>query len=277
MSNEFDKVNKLIRNYFAEDLISLVIFGSSCRKSGFKITSDIDYIIILKNLKKPQDKISRSLKNKLRNIFPLVAFNIYSRKNFVKILEHNAWFVLTIKLGYKIYFDKNDFFRKSIENNFKKLKQRKIGRLAWYIENRNFKEYFKNHYIQLSGDYLKAASLLYKDQLINIALELLVNSVHCFMIRKLLSKKVFITTGEISQLFFNVYSDDKIFKFRRSFLMIEQIVNQKHSFDFDKQGNMIFLKNKFLKNKSIFRKTVRSFEKLQIFFDEKVHKPNQKP
>lgn len=266
MSNEFDEVNKLIKKYFDKDLVSLIIFGSSCRKKRFKITSDIDYIIILKNLKKSQDKISRSLKNKLRNIFPLVAFNIYSRNNFVKILEHNAWLVLTIKLGYEIYFDKNDFFRKNIENNFKKLKQRKIGHLAWYIENRNFKEYFSNHYLQLSGDYLKTARLLYNNQMINIALELLLNSVHCFMIRKLLSKKIFITTGEISQLFFSAYSDDKIFKFRRTFLQLEQIVNQKHSFDFDKQGNMVFLENKSSGNKLIFRNAVRSFEKLQIFF-----------
>lgn len=267
MSNEFNKVNKLIKNYFGNDLISLVIFGSSCRRGVFKITSDVDYIIILKNLKKSQDRISRSLKNKLRNIFPLVAFNIYSRNNFVKILEHNTWFTLTVKLGYEIYFDKNDFFKKSIENNFKKLKQQKIGRLAWYIENRHFKEYFKNHYLQLSGDYLKATRLLYKNQLTNIALELLLNSVHCFMIRKLLSKKIFITTGEISQLFFNVYSDDKIFKFRNTFLQLEQVVNQKHSFDFDKQGNMIFLENKYSGNKLIFRKATRSFEKLQIFFN----------
>lgn len=112
MSNEFDEINKLIKKYFDEDLVSLIIFGSSCRKKRFKIISDLDYLIILKKRVINQDKISRDLKNKLKNVFPLIAFNIYSKNNFVKILEHNAWFVLTIKLGHEIYFDKNDFFKK---------------------------------------------------------------------------------------------------------------------------------------------------------------------
>jgi|YNPMSStandDraft_1061717.scaffolds.fasta_scaffold04973_5 predicted nucleotidyltransferase len=270
MSNDIDKINELIKNYFGQNLVSLAIFGSSCRRKKFRITSDLDYIIILKNLKKPQDKISRSLKNKLRNIFPLVAFNIYSRDNFIKILENNAWFVLTIKLGYKIYFDKNNFFKEILKNHFRILKQRKVGRLSWYIKNTNFKEHFKNHYLQLAGYYLQAARLLHKNQLINIALELLLNSAHCFMINKLLDKKIFITKGEISQLFFNIYSDHKILKFRNTFLQLEQIVNQKYSFNFDRQGNMIFLKKNNKKNKLFFIKAVGDFEKLQIFFKHRI-------
>lgn len=161
------------------------------------------------------------------------------------------------------------FSKKNIESSFKKLKQRKVGRLAWYIGNRNFKNYFLDHYLQLSSDYLKVARLLYKNQFINIALESLLNSIHCFMIRKLLDKKIFITTGEITQLFFNIYSDNKIFKLRSSFLLLEQIMNQRHSFNFDEYGNIFFLKNKSLKNKLIFLKTIRNFGELQIFFNEK--------
>lgn len=270
------RINSLLQKYFKDNLVSLVIFGSSCRTSNFKITSDIDYIIILKKLNETQDKISRTLKNKLRNVFPLIAFNIYSKDNFTAILKHNSWFTLTVKLGYEIYFDKNDFFKKAIENNFKKLKQQKIGRLAWSIENQNFHKSFLDHYTQLSGQYLSAARLLYKNRLNNVALELLRDSIHCFMIRRMLGKKIFITTGEITQLFFNVYSDNCIFKFRESFLKLEQKTDQKHSFNFDKRGNMLFLSRESIKNKSIFEKALANFEKLQIYFNENVDERKKK-
>ncbi len=102
MSNEFDKVNKLIRNYFAEDLISLVIFGSSCRKKKFKIISDLDYLIILKKKIVNQDKISRKLKKYLSNYYALLSFNIYDKQNFANIVKVNDWLVLSLKLCYFI-------------------------------------------------------------------------------------------------------------------------------------------------------------------------------
>ncbi len=268
MHNEFDRINNEIKNYFGDNLISLAIFGASCGQKRFRITSDIDYIIILNNLKTRQDKISRDLKKKLRNSFPLVAFNIYSKKDFCNILERNLWFVLAIKLGYKVYVDKDIFFKNIIESTFKKIKQHKIGHLAWYIEKQNFQNSSSDHYMKLSGQYLDAAQLSYKNRMLSIALELLLNSIHCYMIRKLLDKNIFITTGEISQLFFNVYADNKIFRLRDSFFLLEQKVNQKHSFDFDKKGNMLFLSNKSLENRSIFRKAAKNFEKLQVFFHD---------
>lgn len=77
MSNEFDKVNKLIKNYFGENLVSLIIFGSSCRKKKFKIISDLDYFVILKKKVINQNKISRELKKRLSNYYALLSFNIY--------------------------------------------------------------------------------------------------------------------------------------------------------------------------------------------------------
>jgi len=270
MNHEFNLVNKIIRDFFGKNLISLVVFGSLCREKKFKITSDVDYIILLKNLRTPQDKISRSLKNKLRNVFPLLAFNIYSKNEFLNIIKHNSWMTLTIKLGYEVYFDKNNFFERTIENNFKRLRHQKIGQLAWFVEDQNFHKSFLDHYTNLSSQYLKAARLLYKNQLTNVALELLRDSIHCFMIRNLLVKKVFITTGEITQLFFNVYSSRNIFKFREPFLELEQKSGQKHSFDFDKRGNMFFLPKELLGIRSIFERALMNFEKLQIYFRENI-------
>jgi hypothetical protein len=270
MYDEIDKINELIKKYFDKNLVSLVIFGSACTNTKFSVTSDVDYIIILEQLEESQDKISRSLKDKLRNTFPLIAFNIYSKKEFVDILKNNSWLVLTIKLGYKIYSDDENYFEDIIENNFNKLKHQKIARLAWHIDSQNFPKIVLDHYLQLSEQYFQSAQLLYKNNFFSIALEELLNSIHSYMIRKLLTKNIFITTGEISQLFFKVYPDDKIYQFKDSFLLLEQVVNQKHSFDFDKKGNMIFLSNKQLKNKLIFKEAINDFKKIKIFFNNRI-------
>jgi len=270
MSDEIDKINDLIKEYFGENLVSLAIFGSVCTKTNFSITSDVDYIIILEQLEKTQDKISRSLKDKLRNTFPLIAFNIYGKEEFVDILKNNSWLVLTIKLGYTIYYDDENYFENIIENNFNKLKHQKIAQLAWHIDSQNFPKIVLDHYSQLSEQYFQSAQLLYKNNFFSIALEELLNSIHSYVIRKLLTKNIFITTGEISQLFFKVYPDDKIYQFKDSFLLLEQVVNQKHSFDFDKKGNMIFLSNKQLKNKLIFKEAINDFKKIKIFFNNRI-------
>ncbi|MDD3756403.1 MAG: hypothetical protein PHD90_08190 [Bacteroidales bacterium] len=270
MSDEIGKINELIKDYFSENLVSLAVFGSTCTKTNFSITSDIDYIIILEQLNKTQDKISRDLKNKLRYSFPLVAFNIYSRKEFNNILVNNPWLVLTIKLGYIIYFDDNKYFENIIENSFKQLKHKKIARLAWHIDSQDSHKTVLDHYFKLSKQYYKSAQILYDNNLINIALEQLLDSIHSYMINKLLIKNIFVTTGEICQLFFKVYSNDSIYSFKDSFLFLEQIMNQKHSFDFDKNGEMLFLLNESPENKLIFNKVIKNFKKLQIFFNNHI-------
>lgn len=270
MSDEIDKINDLIKEFFGENLVSLAIFGSVCTKTNFSITSDIDYIIILEQLEKSQDKISRNLKDKLRYSFPLVAFNIYSRKEFNNILINNSWLALTIKLGYIMYFDDNKYFENIIENSFKKLKHKKIAKLAWHIDSQDFHKTVLDHYFKLSKHYYKSAQILYDNNLVDIALEQLLNSIHSYMINKLLNKKIFITTGEICQLFFKVYSNDSIYAFKDSFLFLEQIMNQKHSFEFDKNGEMLFLSNESSENKLIFNNVIKNFEKLQIFFNSHI-------
>lgn len=269
IQKQISKINDFIEDYFKSNLITIAAFGSFYKKENFKITSDIDYIIILRSLREHQDEISRDLKIKLKNVFPLVAFNIYGKDNFVDILENNFWFVLTIKTGHKVYIDKNNFFKENIESSFRKIKQQKVGQLAWSIDNQKISESILNHYIKLSGQYLKSAKLLYKNQLMNVSLELLLNSVHCFMISKLLERKIFITTGEITQLFFNIYQNKEIFEFRDLFLKLEQKVNQKHSFDFDGNGEMSFLSSYSSENELIIKKSIKGLEKLQTFFLQK--------
>lgn len=267
MYSDFNTINLKIKKYFGGDLVSIVIFGSTPNKKKFRISSDIDYIIISRKLKKHQDIISRILKAKLRYAFPLIAFNIYQKKEFAKILKNNPWLVLTIKLGYKPLFDKNNFFRRSIETSYKKLRHQKVGWLAWYIDDWNPSQELKKYYSSLSDKYLKGALSLYRKNLINIALELLKCSIHCFMIEKLMIGKIFVTKGEITQLFFNVYSKDTIFKLKDFFLTLEQKANLRHSFDFNKQGNMFPSRNAQTQLKSVFKNAFKNFKVLKKVFE----------
>ncbi len=269
MADQIKRINKILEDYFGNNLISLAVFGSFCRQKRLKLNTDIDCIIIIKNLNLSQDKISRDIKNRLKYSFPLVAFNIYSQDDFVNILKQNSWFVLTIGLGYKIYFDKNHFFKKTIEKRFQKIKQQRVGSLAWQIESKNFNRKTLDHYLILSERYFKTALLLFRSNFIDIALELLLKSIHCFMIEKSLRRNFFITRGEITQLFFNVYSDKNILGLKNVFLELEQKTNYLYSFDFNKRGNMIFFPDDIKKCKILFIRAKKSFEKLNKIFDNK--------
>ncbi|MFH1527359.1 MAG: hypothetical protein ABIG69_12050 [Bacteroidota bacterium] len=267
MCHNFNTINSEIKKYFGRDLVSIVIFGSAPNKKRIRISSDIDYIIISQKLKSHQDVISRILKRKLRGVFPLVAFNIYQRGEFAKILKNNPWLVLTIKLGHKILFDKNDFFRQSMGKSYKELAYQKIGWLAWYIEEWGSSQELRDHYSALSEEYLKSALWLYRKNFIKIALELLKFSIHCFMIEKLMARKIFITRGEITQLFFNVYSTkNKFSELRDNFFALEQKTNFKHSFNFNKQGNMFPLEYRRAGLNSIFKKALKNFKILKKSF-----------
>lgn len=50
MSDEFKVNNSEIKEYFGERLISITIFGSSCRGNQIDLISDIDYIVVLEDL-----------------------------------------------------------------------------------------------------------------------------------------------------------------------------------------------------------------------------------
>lgn len=267
MYPNFNTINSEIKKYFSKNLTSIVIFGSAPNKKRLRISSDIDYIIISQKLKSHQDVISRIFKRKLRNSFPLVAFNIYQKEKFSKILKNNPWLVLTIKLGYKTLFDRNNFFKRLIEKEYKKLSQQKIGWLAWYIEGWTPAQELIDYYSFLSEEYLKSALSLYKKNLINVALELLKFSVHCFMIEKLMARRIFVTNGEITQLFFNVYSTKNKFSgLINSFLALEQKANLRHSFDFNKRGNMFPFEHREARLNSVFEKALKKFEALKESF-----------
>lgn len=264
MSNEFDEVNKLIKKYFGKDLVSLVIFGSSCRKKRFKIISDLDYLIILKKRVINQDKISRKLKRHLSNYYALLSFNIYDKQNFANLIKVNDWLVLSLKLGYFIIYDKKDFFKNKIENQYKKIKAKKIAPLGWYIKKELPNINLVNHLHKLSDNYLKSSRVVFREKIYDIANLLLLNSIHCYLSALMLEKNIFITRGEIMQCFIKNYNLKSKDKFRNELLEIEQVCGQieKISFNFNHNGEMKYIENK---------KYLAEFytNKLKIFFELK--------
>lgn len=264
MSNEFDEVNKLIKKYFDEDLISLIIFGSSCRKKRFKIISDLDYLIILKKKVVNQDKISRRLKKYLSNYYALLSFNIYDKQNFASLIRVNDWLVLSLKLGYFVVYDKRDFFKNKIENQYKKIKAKKIAPLGWCIKKELPNVSLINHLRKLSDSYLRGSNAVFRKKIYDIANLLLLSSIHCYLSALMLEKNIFITRGEIIQCFIKNYNLKSKDKFRNELLEIEQVCGriEKISFNFNHGGEMKYIKNK---------KYLAEFytNKLKIFFELK--------
>lgn len=262
MNDEFNLVNNAIKEYFGNNLASLVIFGSSCRKKRFNIISDLDYIIVLNKKVTNQDVLSRKLKAYLKNYFALLSFNIYDKKTFINIIQNQDWLVLSVKLGYYIIFDNNNFFRNIVEKRYAKIKSKRIAPLGWYVKNGNFEANFTNHLISLSKGYLKSSRVVFQKKIFTVANLLLLNSVHCYLSVLLLKRNIFITKGEISQCFIKNYNIGFNNKLSKNLLELEQICGQieKMSFNFALDGYM-----KYIDNDKYFSKFYK--EKLKMFIN----------
>lgn len=267
--NSLEAINQQLIEYFDDNLVSIIVFGSSCRRDSFNLTSDIDYTIILNTLPVAQDAISRDIKRKLLFAFPLVAFNIYAKNEFTKIIKNNDWLALTLDLGYKSYYDDKDFFKNTVAHKVGEVKKKLIGNIEWYHETHEFDKTVTDHFLGLSEDYLASAKSVYSDKNYNIALELLLSAVHCFMLAQLTKIKIFTTKGEIVQFFFNFYQRRDIMSLRDTFLQLEQNVGQKYTFDFDSDGHMQFPATNVQKSKKLFDDSETSLTTLVKNFSDK--------
>lgn len=265
MYNSLKAINRYLTTYFGDNLTSLVIFGSYSKLKDFRITSDIDYFIILEKMPKAQSAISREIKKELSPQFPLIAFNIYSKKQFKKIISNNYWIILSLTEGNVIVLDKNNYFEKTIKIAYKKIKSKKVGKLAWYIEDFNTSAKLLEHYRQVSEDFLKSSQTIYETGQVHIALELLLRSVHTFMIRKLMIRNYYITSGEITQLFFDVYNNADLEKHKNTFLRLEQSTGQYYSFGFDESGTMSFGGSESIRNKQLYTSCLDKFSLIKNY------------
>ncbi|MGC8977517.1 MAG: nucleotidyltransferase family protein [Candidatus Ratteibacteria bacterium] len=137
-----DELKEECLNYYMDNLVSIVIFGSYAddrctpvsdidillilEKTGSNYKRYIEFFSILENI-----KIIKKLKEK--NIFPLISPIIKSKKS-LKIESPYLW-----SSNFKIVYDKNNFFKKF------------LGKLEEFKKKIEYCEYPMPHYIMKNG------------------------------------------------------------------------------------------------------------------------------
>ena len=267
MSDPLQTTLDCIEDLFSDKLVSLVMFGSyGQKKDSFKIASDVDFLILLKGEIEDQDVLSRKIKHRLRYPFPLPAFNIYSVDDFPKILQQNPWLVLSVREGYRVTQDDGGYFESCLNKAFTEIKHEKLGVLAWHIKDLEYPHALRKHYRWAALAYERAAETLHDDGMFVVALDNLSRAVHAFMIDKLFKRGISMTTGEITQMFFNVYADKSIRRHFNVLLQLEQKTGQNYSFGFNRNGVMAFNDKETNKLRLVYQNCLDSYRSLQEYF-----------
>jgi predicted nucleotidyltransferase len=102
---------------FKENLVSIVLFGSYAR-GNFKETSDVDLLVIVKDLpkgwkerKKLFEEIVRRIDEKYGKYLEVIPL---TEKELLTNIDHCNSFLITLFLGHKVFFD-NNFFTESFK------------------------------------------------------------------------------------------------------------------------------------------------------------------
>lgn len=128
------KIIAALEEEFGKDnLVSLGLFGSITDKNH-KQCSDYDFTVILKSASpdiEERESASPRLKRKLRDIGlrELCAFNIYTQEEFENADKQNSWLVETMKNGYRVILDKDDFLLGILRHQKGSIE--KTGMFAW--------------------------------------------------------------------------------------------------------------------------------------------------
>jgi len=113
--NEFVEACK---EKFGEDLISIVLFGSYAR-GNFKESSDVDLLVIVENLPESVWERSKLMKEITWKIF--LKYNedlqpiLSTPEEIIAAMRIGNPIFLGILLGYKILFDREDFFERGLK------------------------------------------------------------------------------------------------------------------------------------------------------------------
>lgn len=123
----------IVEEFGEENLVAIGLFGSTTRNADRR-HSDYDFTVVLGIL--PEDVYEREqasprLKRKLREkgVDELCAFNLYTTGEFREADVRNSWLVETMKSGYRILYDKDDFLEQSFGT--KKPNVQKVDTFAW--------------------------------------------------------------------------------------------------------------------------------------------------
>jgi predicted nucleotidyltransferase len=103
---------------FKENLISIVLFGSYAR-GNFKETSDVDLLVIVKDLPESvweRDKLIKEITWKIflkydEDLQPILS----TPEEIIMAMKNNNPIFFGILLGYKIIIDEGNFFEKSLK------------------------------------------------------------------------------------------------------------------------------------------------------------------
>ncbi|GAQ95268.1 hypothetical protein TAGGR_2157 [Thermodesulfovibrio aggregans] len=146
-----EKLSKEIVNFYSDRLVSLVIFGSLASDT-FRPDSDIDILIVAKDL--PKGRVKR-VEEFIKNI------EVKFEEDIMRLLKQGIYITLSpvfktpeeVQIGsplfldmtenVKILFDRNDFFKKYLETLKEKLKS--LGARKVYSKG--------GYYWELKPDY----------------------------------------------------------------------------------------------------------------------------
>jgi len=103
---------------FGENLVSIILFGSYAR-GNFRESSDIDFLVIVKDLpekwkerKKLFEEAIRRISEKYGKYTEVIPL---TEKEFISNLMHSNSLFITFFLGHKVLFDRN-FFTPNFKN-----------------------------------------------------------------------------------------------------------------------------------------------------------------
>ncbi len=148
-----ETVIKALDEEFGEgNVVSAVIFGSTTRAAN-KANSDYDFTVITKDL--PIDIYERDaacprIKRRLRElgIRELCAFNLYTPEEFTKADDQNVWLIETMKAGYKVVHDTDDYLTNILGAQSNGV-SRVGNKFAWkgveFVQPSRFESTIQNH------------------------------------------------------------------------------------------------------------------------------------
>ncbi|MEZ0343266.1 MAG: nucleotidyltransferase domain-containing protein [Caldimicrobium sp.] len=139
-----EKIFKEVKRYYGDRLISFVLFGSQARGTQ-RPDSDIDLLLVIKDLPKSRLKRSEEFTTKIENKLEKELERLYSKGIYTWInailktpeeIEKGSLLLLDMIEDAKILYDKEDFFKKRLERLKKRLEKWGAKRVwkgnAWY-------------------------------------------------------------------------------------------------------------------------------------------------
>jgi predicted nucleotidyltransferase len=117
---KLEVIHQVMSEEFGEEkIVSAFIFGSTARASD-KQNSDYDFTLIVKDLApdiSEREQASPRMKKRLAElgIKELCAFNMYTPEEFQSAFQRKLWIIETMKTGYEITHDTDDFARSILE------------------------------------------------------------------------------------------------------------------------------------------------------------------